>query len=346
MGAHPCFFDIFKVTAQGWGGAPKKKPYDPPPLPPPEPRQWGAKKILIERNGYSQVFKIDAGRQVHTIASTIAEEARLENPTAWLLCKANDELVSDTTDIFDGQTYRLRSTVRMEHEGRTKCFNMYEEDDPTALHHRIHRELGAGPDRWDLLDIRGTVIAQGARIAAGTRVFEVELTEPIQRHEGPKFVRLNYRWQKSTIPVRADDAMTDMCLLIETLFRLQRGGQATEQDYAALLELPVAGISDCKSDPEILREPSSKRRILEDGIRKACNRTQWDGQDDNVVEQWKKFQRDWTQIISQISEGRIELTGMKGSDGGSLGRKSAQRNKQGHVRKKKQKGLIRAIKQE
>jgi hypothetical protein len=194
---------------------------------------------------------VDAGRQVHTIASKTAEEARLENPSTWLLCKSTDEPIYDAKDIVEGQTHRLRSTTRIDHEGQTKRFNVQEEEeDPMVLHHRIHRGLGTDTERWDILDIRGKVIAQGTQIALG-------------------IVKTSYRRQKVTISIQDRDTLVDMYLLIETLLRLSgqletrdgRGQPVTQMEHFRHQETySVHLISERRERSRTIIQRGSRRR--------------------------------------------------------------------------------------
>jgi hypothetical protein len=101
-GGPPNMFDVFRIIAQGWGGAPKRKTTVLTPRPPPPPIRRTQKKILIERCGYSQVFMIDAGRPVQMITLQIAEEARIPNPSAWIMSSLVEEIIRDSKDIVEG----------------------------------------------------------------------------------------------------------------------------------------------------------------------------------------------------------------------------------------------------
>jgi hypothetical protein len=151
-GGPPNILDTFRITAQGWGGAPKKKTNVPPPRPPPSPERKVQKKILIERCGYSQVFVINAHRPIQAITTQIAEEARIPNPSAWLLSTLNEEIIRDPREIVEGQTYRLKSSIRIEMDGRIKSFNIGEEEDGLMQH---HRGLGTMIGQWEILDAQG-----------------------------------------------------------------------------------------------------------------------------------------------------------------------------------------------
>jgi hypothetical protein len=221
-GGPPMFFDIFEIMVNGAGGAPPKKKFTiQPPRPPPFPERKMDKKAPIERCGYSQVFTIDVSRPIHSIMMQIAEEARLPNPSAWIICTLMEEVIEDSKEIVDGQTYRLRSPVRIEFQGRTKCFSIREKEDGLTLHHRIHRGLGTDIDRWEILDKQGTIIEPGSKLTAGSLNFMMEKSEQEYSREGPKMIQVKYRWQRITIPVKTYDLMTMILLLVETIMTLK-----------------------------------------------------------------------------------------------------------------------------
>jgi hypothetical protein len=214
-------FDIFRVVAQGWGGTPKRKTPAPAPRPPPYLVQRNQKKILIERCGCSQVFLIDIIRPIQAITTQIAEEARIPNPSAWILGSLREEMIRDSREIVEGQTYRLKSTVRIEHGGKVKCFNIGEEEDGLMQHHRIHRGLGTDMDRWDILNAQGIVIEPGSKLPAGSLNFMLEKSLQEVNREGPKIVQIVHRWSRRTIPIQEADTLTAVMVLIEMLMRLR-----------------------------------------------------------------------------------------------------------------------------
>jgi hypothetical protein len=159
------------------------------------------RKILVERCGYSQVFVVDTMRSIQLITTQIAEEGRISNPTAWILCSLIEEVIRDAKDIIEGQTYRLKITIRVEHDGHTKCFNIGEEEDGMMMHHKIHRGLGTDADHWDILDAQGTNIELGSKSRAGAIYFLMEKREQDQATEGHKAVQVIFRWNRVTIPI-------------------------------------------------------------------------------------------------------------------------------------------------
>jgi hypothetical protein len=117
---------------------------------------------------------VDTVRPIQLITTQIAEEGRIPNPTAWILCSLIEEVIRDAKGIVEGQTYRLKSTIRVEYDGHTKCYNIGEEEDGMMMHHRIHRSLGTDADHWDILDAQGTNIELGSKFMAGALYFMVE----------------------------------------------------------------------------------------------------------------------------------------------------------------------------
>jgi hypothetical protein len=175
----------------------------------------------MERYGYSQVFTVDRNRPMQAILLQIAEEARIPNPSAWILCSMMEEVVSESRYLMDGQTYRLKSTVRIEFEGKTKCFNISEGEDGLTLHLRIHRGLGTDMEHWEILDSQGTAVEPGSKSLAGSLNFMVEKSEQDRDRQGPKLVQITHRWNRITIPVQEKDSMATVLLLVETIMKLR-----------------------------------------------------------------------------------------------------------------------------
>jgi hypothetical protein len=171
-----------------------------------------------------EVDFVDVGLPIRSIAAKTAEEAKVENPLAWLVCTTENDRILESPEIVDGGIYHLRSTVRIEKEGKTACFNLHEDEGPCQLRHRVHRSLGTNPDQWDkgacpvratrarpvqpttplgpdqvnvllfdqwdLLDVRGSRLSVGHRLSAGGRFLIVERAEPVECHMGPKTVKV------------------------------------------------------------------------------------------------------------------------------------------------------------
>jgi hypothetical protein len=220
-GGPPQMLDIFRIIVQGCGGAPKKSMKIPPPRPPPANEHRSKRRILIERCGYSQVFTVDASRPIQSITTQIAEEAKIQNPTVWMLSSLIDEIIHDSREIIEGQTYRLKSTVRIEYEGRTKCFNIGDEEDGMTLHHRVHRGLGTDPEHWDILDTQGTRLELGSKFRAGALYFLIERQRSSTKTEDHKTVRIVHRWAQVSIPIQDTDTMTSILILIETIMKIR-----------------------------------------------------------------------------------------------------------------------------
>jgi hypothetical protein len=155
------------------------------------------------------------------ITSQIADEARIPNPSAWIMSTLLEEIIRDPKDIVQAQTYRLKSTVRVELEGKVKRFNIGEEEDGLMQHHRIHRGLGTEIDRWDILNAQGTIVDLGSKFQAGALYFALEKTNHEVELEGPKMIQIVFRWSRRTIPVQEMDTLTSVLLLTETIVKLR-----------------------------------------------------------------------------------------------------------------------------
>jgi hypothetical protein len=82
--------------AVGWGGGPNKKPTPPLMKNPPFTR------ILIAKTGYTQTSKVEPGLSIQITPMKIAEEARLESRSAWLLCTTGRDPIQETTELVNG----------------------------------------------------------------------------------------------------------------------------------------------------------------------------------------------------------------------------------------------------
>jgi hypothetical protein len=73
---------------------------------------------------------------------------------------------------------------------------------------------------------------------------------------------------------------------------IKRGGLAQEKDYIALLEASVPRAAEYTSDPDLMREISSRRGIAEDQLRPSCESRNWDAnQGLAAVTQWQSLRR-------------------------------------------------------
>jgi hypothetical protein len=107
--------------------------------------------------------------------------------------------------------------------------NVYEEEEFTRLHHGIHRVFGTVPEAWELLDVRGVKVAFGDL---------VERTEPEIRHEGPKVVKIQFRWQSITLPMQDHGTMDDVFLLIETILKLHSQWELRYSQAELITQIP------------------------------------------------------------------------------------------------------------
>jgi hypothetical protein len=142
------------------------------------------------RSGYTQIFKVDPVLSLPTTTQRIAEEAKLENTPAWLLSTTGGDLIRNTFELSDWGVYHLRSTIRIEKEDKITCLDIHE--NPSQLHHRMHRSLGRDNEHCDLLDIGGTLGTFGGRLLSGGKSVVVELSEPLVHHHGPKIVKYSF----------------------------------------------------------------------------------------------------------------------------------------------------------
>jgi hypothetical protein len=115
----------------------------------------------------------------------------------------------------------LKSTVRVELEGKVKCFSIGEEEDGLMQNHRIHRGLGTEMDRWDILNAQGVITEPGSKLQAGALYFTLEKTTQEVERKDPKMVQIVFRWSRRTIPVQETDTLTSVLQLIETIMKLR-----------------------------------------------------------------------------------------------------------------------------
>jgi hypothetical protein len=68
---------------------------------------------------YAQLVQPDIQR--------IAEEAKLDNTSAWLLSMTGGDLIRSTSELLDWGVYHPQSTIRIEKEDKTMCIDIRED---------------------------------------------------------------------------------------------------------------------------------------------------------------------------------------------------------------------------
>jgi hypothetical protein len=357
----------WEIVEKTKGGAPKKKlAYI---RPPPEEIRPKIRVFLHRKEGNQEVW-IDPKFDMMRNLMTVVQVAGLPDPSIWNICDNNGRTLTRTEELTADRVIHLRGKLEIEIDDRSVRFEVQEDEPTEVTFHHLLRKLGISQESWQIVDLHGEIVTEAEQLLPGRKYFAVQKDSCKQITQNPLMIQVHFKLRRQEIPVFSVESFENVLLAIELALNVpgewklydQNGVEVVGKDQLAHRKEYWVKKKESKALGNLIRTDDRTvylKNIQEELMqiqrgRVSAERERLTEEGSVRMQRWKShlkereaentFDLDQLEEIQKLRKFTPPPRPSKKGSTENLIR--AKRNQTRRMRKQKQKGIIRTMKQE